>query len=226
MREAFTRREVLKAVGVAGGLTGCGAADAGTTAVGTTRFVEVGISYDLKAGTRVPTGHRETEPDYRFDPDRRRIVLPDRVPETAVERFRGGFAVAANDGLEPGPRDVEPVRGRRVVISVDGGRPLGSVSLTAPHEQPTVALERRGRRAVLLTEEGDYELRESDTLAVELPPRTLRVRGLEYADEVPEGTGARRGELTAPPEPIAVEVEATPTVSVADHGEIGVSQFE
>jgi hypothetical protein len=228
MNDNLNRRDVLKAAGVTGSIVLASNVQATDTGYGPVRFVEVGVEYDVESRGTYHTSNVDGNPGYFVDSQREAVVLYTPVLEDVARPFEArDTVIGALDVASAPTRVTRPGPVREIATGVvQRRRPVEHLHLTEPHQPPDVHVREAGGE-LLLVAEGDQVAISPDTeTAVELAPRTVAARTFTVTDQtveieaVPEHRWGPRAEYGS------VEVEAVPTVTVRDHGELSVERID
>jgi hypothetical protein len=227
MSDNFNRRGVLKAAGVTGSLVLTGNVQATDTGYGPVRLVEVGIEYDVENRGTYHTSNIDGNPGYFVDSQREAVVLYTPVLEDVARAFEAeDTVIGALDVVSTPARVTRSGPVREITTIVQQRRPVKRLHLAEPHQPPEVDVRETGDDLVLVAEGGRVAIPYGTETPVELASRTVAARTFTVTDEtveieaVPEHRWGPRTEYGS------VEVEAVPTVTVKDHGELAVEKID
>jgi hypothetical protein len=189
---------------------------------GRSRFVEIGIEYDVSDSTAYPIEHHDDMVRYAIDQSEHRLYLGSFVGEEAVQAFgREGWVLKGGGGdyrtftsrtglTDQGSLTTELGRNDNVTRSL---QVKGTV------EQPTVTLEPRREDVSVAVESRHERVGPGEERSISLSVRTVEVPAAGAYHEIPDprsgGTKKTRAVETR-------NVTVTPRVFVRNRGELEV----
>lgn len=220
------RREVLKAVGAAGGLTLVAprSVRAMSTDFGQKRLVEVGIEYDVPDYNYHGTKHGGSPVNFADEAEEQMVHYP-MLPRLARIIERNDFVVGATT-IEGPPFEMGGQGTSSVVIEMSGyRRPVRSISLREPHRPPKVEVHVVDDEPIVIIPGRQFKLSEGQSESIELETQTLATREQRLTDERAsvKGMPDHRVGFERKLEPITVE--ATPVIKVKYYGALDVKRL-
>jgi len=225
----INRRKLLKTTGAVSGFVFAGSVRATKTDYGAVRLVEVGVEYDLPERDDYQRTNVDGDPRYFVDPSQDRIVLTPSLPDHVERVFEVNDHVIGGIGVNSAPVSVTrsgPVRS--ITTDIGGGRrPTERIQLVDPHQPPSIRIQQgAGGKLTLDVENSRRTLKigiderfQLDTRSVTALTAKLTDRTADF-DDIPEH---RLGRITEYGE---VDVQAVPTVSIKDYGEMSVVRIQ
>lgn len=226
MSHTVKRRDVLKASGVTGAGALVGLVEARDAGYGEVRLVEAGVEYDLLPDDRFRRVGVNGDPQY-FLRESGDVVLRTPLPAEVERTFRESDTVVATGRIHAPPvQFVGLAPDRELTTRTAGVRvPTDRLKLAEPHVGPEISVVERGSDPVVTVAGERRRTTPGDRLEFALPTRTVRVETKELGDEPADVEGVSDHRVGQQLEFGEVAVEATPTVTVADHGRVSVLEL-
>ena len=224
MKDILTRREALKAIGVAGSLTTTGVLTDQQTPYGTVRLIEAGIEYDLPNGYNYNTYHLDGQPMYHVGADGTRLFLTRSAPASVRRLFAKSDVITSGDRVTGTPgvlTNTRPTKGVTTKLA-SGARPVIGVALAESHTKPTIEIRRLDQTPVIATKTVEKEVTSDLETSHSVKPREITAETRHVLDERVDDESVPMHERALKTEYRDVQVEAVPKVRIRDHGELTV----
>jgi hypothetical protein len=228
MNETPTRREVLRATAATGAVATTIGSRAGATTTPTVRTVEAGLYYDLEIEDDYSWSRLDSRSPFTVDDRRKQLVIADRASESLERDIVNAGALFDEQPVQKGQStdaapDSETVETLPTEVSTRM-RPMEGVSLSSAHRLPQIRIERDGAVPRLVSPSGTTELESGADREVRLEPQTVEVTTVRITDEKVPIEGRPEHRWGPKREYDSVEVEATPVIEVADHGDLTITR--
>lgn len=231
-RDGVSRRTVLRRASAAGAgatiVAGEGLALDDSSSVGTLQFADVGVEYTIEGDVRPPRADDCVHPQYDVVDGEEVVFYTEAMKEPWLDRVRGANDVVA--GLRPNavPANEVPLMENGFLPTTlgEGLHPRRGVIVKETHSPPAPRVVRAGDKLVVRTRGPAVKVAPGEERTVELETREVAARRYERqptegtSEKVPGKTIENGAKYVATTEPL----DATPTLTVRNHGEVTVHE--
>lgn len=230
MTHNIDRRKLLKSAVASGPaiLFGPSSVSAEPEEFGSVRLIEAGVRYRLEEDHEYFAISSEGESGYWVDSWENQINIKPTLPEAALERFKSnkllvGSRTVSNPPVQVTQTDLIPGLPTKLR---NGRMPVESVVLAEPHQPPAVSVNTNSATPIIRIEDQMIHSEPGLGVEIELDSTRVVVQTEIVTDEIVEIEGVPKDEWGPKIEFGKVETEATPIVSITDHGVLPIVKLD